>query len=189
MDSPKSNGVPVMSLPHSLQVNVSNIGNILQELFQENIVRGRGLLARSIIQAQSASPIFTHVYAGLVSIINTKFPQTGELIAKRLLIRFRKSFRRNDKVGELNSSGWIKRYLPLPLPQMMCIAAVKCIAHLVNQEVLHELVALEMLTLLLEQPTDDSVEVAVGFIKVWGVVLLSPILNEVGFIKVWGVVL
>lgn len=77
---------------------MSNIANILQELFQENVVRGRGVLARSIIQAQTASPMFTHVYAALVAIINTKFPQTGELIATRLIVRFRKAFRRNDKV-------------------------------------------------------------------------------------------
>lgn len=32
----------------------------------------RGLLARSIITAQAASPTFTHVYAALVAIINTK---------------------------------------------------------------------------------------------------------------------
>ena len=32
----------------------------------------RGLLARSIMQAQAASPTFTHVYAALVAIINTK---------------------------------------------------------------------------------------------------------------------
>ena len=80
------------------QVNVANIAHIVQELFQENIVRGRGLLARSVIQAQAASPMFTHVYSSLVSIINTKFPQTGELIAKRLVIQFKKGFRRNDKV-------------------------------------------------------------------------------------------
>ena len=43
---------------------------------------------------------------------------------------------------------------------------MKFLAHLVNQIVLHELVALELLTLLLEEPSDDSVEVAVGFIKV-----------------------
>jgi pre-mRNA-splicing factor CWC22 len=79
-------------------VNVANIGNIVSELFQENVVRGRGLLARSVIQAQSASPVFTHVYAALVSVINTKFPQTGELIAKRLVSQFRKGYRRNDKV-------------------------------------------------------------------------------------------
>ena len=61
---------------------MANIGNIVSELFQENVVRGRGLLARSVIQAQAASPVFTHVYAALVAVINTKFPQTGELIAK-----------------------------------------------------------------------------------------------------------
>ena len=43
---------------------------------------------------------------------------------------------------------------------------MKFIAHLVNQHVLYELVALELLTLLLDEPTDDSVEVAVGFVKV-----------------------
>ena len=48
----------------------------------------------------------------------------------------------------------------------MCISTVKFLAHLVNQHVLYELVALELLTLLLDEPTDDSVEVAVGFIKV-----------------------
>ncbi len=46
------------------------------------------------------------------------------------------------------------------------MTAVKFLAHLVNQQVLHEIAALEMLTLLMEEPTDDSVEVAVGFIKV-----------------------
>ena len=77
---------------------MANIGNIVSELFQENVVRGRGLLARSVIQAQASSPVFTHVYAALVSVINTKFPQTGELIAKRLISQFRKGYRRNDKV-------------------------------------------------------------------------------------------
>ncbi len=79
-------------------MNESNISKIVPELLEENVVRGRGLLARSIIQAQSASPMFSHVYAALVSVINTKFPQTGELICKRLILQFRRGFRRNDKV-------------------------------------------------------------------------------------------
>ena len=78
---------------------MSNIGRIVSELLEENVVRGRGLLARSIIQAQTASPMFSHVYAALVAVINTKFPQTGELICKRLILQFRRGFRRNDKVG------------------------------------------------------------------------------------------
>lgn len=42
-------------------------------------------------------------------------------------------------------------------PQLL--AATKFIAHLVNQLVAHEIISLELLTVLLENPTDDSVEV------------------------------
>ena len=40
----------------------------------------------------------------------------------------------------------------------------------------HEVVALEVLTLLLETPTDDSVEVTIGFLKECGMKLgeVSP---------------
>jgi pre-mRNA-splicing factor CWC22 len=54
------------------KVNVANIAIIVRELFKENLIRGRGLLCRSIISAQTASPTFTHVYATLVAITNTK---------------------------------------------------------------------------------------------------------------------
>ena len=57
---------------HINKVNTGNITIIVRELFKENIVRGRGLLCRSIIQAQAASPTFTHVYAALVAVINSK---------------------------------------------------------------------------------------------------------------------
>ncbi|XP_050772757.1 pre-mRNA-splicing factor CWC22 homolog isoform X2 [Gopherus flavomarginatus] len=138
------------------KVNVSNIENIIHELLQENIVRGRGLLSRSILQAQSASPIFTHVYAAVVAIINSKFPNIGELILKRLILNFRKGYRRNDK--------------------QLCLTASKFVAHLINQNVAHEVLCLEMLTLLLERPTDDSIEVAIGFLKECGLKLteVSP---------------
>uniref|UniRef100_S4RMW5 Pre-mRNA-splicing factor CWC22 homolog n=1 Tax=Petromyzon marinus TaxID=7757 RepID=S4RMW5_PETMA len=138
------------------KVNVSNIFNIIKELLQENIVRGRGMLSRSMIQAQMASPTFTHVYSALTAIINSKFPQIGELILRRLILNFRKGYRRNDK----------------PL----CLSTSKYIAHLVNQNVAHEVLSLEILTLLLERPTDDSVEVAVGFLKECGLKLteVSP---------------
>uniref|UniRef100_A0A8C4Q2D7 Pre-mRNA-splicing factor CWC22 homolog n=1 Tax=Eptatretus burgeri TaxID=7764 RepID=A0A8C4Q2D7_EPTBU len=138
------------------KVNVSNIKDITRDLFRENLVRGRGLLARSIIQAQIASPTFTHVYASFASLINSKFPQNGELILKRLILNFRKGYRRNDKT--------------------LCLTTAKFIAHLVNHDMAHEVLALEILTLLLEQPTDDSVEVAVGFLKECGLKLsdVSP---------------
>lgn len=80
------------------RVNVTNIKMVVPELFQENLIRGRGLFSRSIMKAQAASLPFTPVFAALVSILNTKLPQVGELLLIRLISQFRRSFKRNDKV-------------------------------------------------------------------------------------------
>lgn len=80
------------------RVNVTNIKNVVPELFAENLIRGRGLFARSVMKAQSSSLPFTPVFAALVSILNTKLPQVGELVLIRLVSQFRRSFKRNDKV-------------------------------------------------------------------------------------------
>jgi pre-mRNA-splicing factor CWC22 len=144
------------------KVNVANITNIIPELFSENLVRGRGLFCRAVIKAQQASPNFTHVYAALISVINTKMPEIGELILQRVVIGFRKSYKRNDK--------------------MKCLSFATFIAHLVNQQVVHEILAGQIIGLLLEKPTDDSVELAVNFTKECGFILnsVSPkILNAV----------
>ncbi len=135
------------------KVNAANIKDILPDLLGENIVRGKGLLCRSLMRSQAASPAFTQVYAALVAVINTKLPDIGELLLKRLIIQFRKAYRRNDKPS--------------------CVATGKFLAHMVNQQVAHELLALEMLALFLENPSDDSVELAVQFVKEIGSCLLS----------------
>ena len=59
-----------------------------------------GLFTRACMKAQAASPSFTNVYAALIAIVNTKFPQNGELALKRLVLQTRRAFRRNDKVRE-----------------------------------------------------------------------------------------
>jgi pre-mRNA-splicing factor CWC22 len=138
------------------KINTTNITQVIPEFFRLNLIRGRGLLCRAILKAQLTSPEFTNVYAALIAVLNTKIPEIGEMILGRVILQFRKAFRRNDK--------------------RLCIATTKFIAHLVNQLVCHELLALQLLTLLLEQPTDDSVEVAVAFVKECGNMLseLSP---------------
>lgn len=127
------------------KVNVSNIKHIVPELFGENLVRGRGLFCQSIVKAQAASLPFTPIYAAMAAIVNTKLPQVGELLVKRLVLRFRKAYKRNDKA--------------------VCLATTTFIAHLVNQQVVHETLAAQILVLLLQKPTDDSVEIAVGLTK------------------------
>eukprot|EP00963_Diacronema_lutheri_P013949 scaffold2848_cov352-Pavlova_lutheri.AAC.40 len=138
------------------KVNAANVQTVVVELFRANLLRGRGLLAKSLIQAQTASPAFTQVYAAVVAVVNAKFPSVGETVLHRVVLQFRRAYRRNDKA--------------------LCLASTKFIAHLVNQHVAHELLVLELLALLLENPTEDSVEVAAGLVKEVGETLaeLSP---------------
>lgn len=79
------------------------------------IIIFRGLLARSIIQAQSYSPTYSNVYAAVVAVINSHFPNIGMLIIHRLLIQFKRCYKRNDKTSTVTVS--------------------KFIAHLINQQV------------------------------------------------------
>ena len=127
------------------KVNVSNIKHIVPELFAENLVRGRGLFCRSIMKAQAASLPFTAIYAAMAAIVNTKLPQVGELLVHRLIVQFRKAYKRNDKA--------------------VCLSSTTFLAHLINQQVAHEMLSAQILLLLLNKPTDDSVEIAVGLMK------------------------
>ena len=133
------------------KVNVSNLKHIVLDVFAQNIIRGKGLIVRALMKAQTASPNFTHVYAALVAVINTKLPEIGELLLRRVIHQFRRAFKRNDKLA--------------------CVAATRFIAHLTNQQVAHEILALQLLTLLLQSPTDDSVEIATTFVTECGAML------------------
>ncbi|KAF2654563.1 MIF4G-domain-containing protein [Lophiostoma macrostomum CBS 122681] len=143
--------------------NVANIKMIVPELFSENLIRGRGLFCRSIMKAQAASLPFTNIYATMVAIVNTKLPQVGDLLVRRLIIQFRKAFRRNDKAVSVASSMFL--------------------SHLVNVQVVHEVLIAEILYLLLQKPTDDSVEIAVGIMKEVGQFLeeMAPAISNVIF--------
>ncbi|CAH9123844.1 unnamed protein product [Cuscuta epithymum] len=138
------------------KVTATNIKNIIPELFAENLIRGRGLFCRSCIRSQMAAPGLTDVFAALAAVVNTKFPEVGDLLLRRIILQIQRAFKRNDK------------------PRLL--AAVKFLAHLVNQQVVHEVIALELVSALLENPSVDSVEVAVGFVTECGSILqnLTP---------------
>ena len=57
------------------------------------------------MKAQAASLPFSPVFAAVVSVVNTKLPQVGELVLIRLISQFRRAFKRNDKVRALGTSG------------------------------------------------------------------------------------
>ncbi|KAL2048521.1 hypothetical protein N7G274_000433 [Stereocaulon virgatum] len=130
------------------KVNVANIKNIVPELFSENLIRGRGLFCRSIMRSQAQARPFTPVYAAMACIVNSKLPAVVELLVHRLIVLFRKGFKRNDKA--------------------VCLSSTTFLAHLCNQQVVHETLVAQILLLLLHRPTDDSVEIAVSLTRECG---------------------
>jgi pre-mRNA-splicing factor CWC22 len=62
------------------KLNSQNIQNVVIELINENILRGKGMLARAIIKAQMTSPNYSHIYCALIAVINTKLPEIASLI-------------------------------------------------------------------------------------------------------------
>ncbi|EAN34440.1 MIF4G domain protein [Theileria parva strain Muguga] len=127
------------------KLTLTNVAELVLEMLEHNLIRGRGLFARTWIRAQMASPGFTPIYASFLAVINSKFPEIGELTLKRIILQFRRAYKRNDKI--------------------VCQSCVKCVAHLVNQKIAHEILALQLLAILLEKPTDDSVELALEFLR------------------------
>jgi pre-mRNA-splicing factor CWC22 len=135
------------------KVNTSNLQTIVLQLFNENLIRGRGILARSIIKAQLASPLFTPLYASLAAILNSKLPSTVDLLLKRFILQFQRSFTRNNKV--------------------VTTATIKMIGQLLNYRVLKEEVGFQMLAILLANGESDAVGLACVLAKEAGKFLTS----------------
>ncbi|SOV23925.1 cell cycle control protein,putative [Plasmodium sp. DRC-Itaito] len=126
------------------KVNIDNISEVCYELFECNLIRGKGLFSRALIHAQLSSPAFTNVFTCLLCIINSKFPNIGLLTIQRIIIHFRRAYQRNDKI--------------------LCFNTVKFIAHMINQRIIHEIVGLQLCSLLLKNITNDSVQVCTYFL-------------------------
>ena len=137
------------------RLNESTIKPLIHDLFSKvNLLRLRGILAKHLLQAALTSTQYSAVYAALVAVLNTKLPEVGELVLTRTILSFRRHYRRREK--------------------SQCLAMAVFMGHLFHQAVVHELLILQILTLLLDgDPTDDSVEVAVEFLTVVGQALLE----------------
>ncbi|SCP03665.1 pre-mRNA-splicing factor CWC22, putative [Plasmodium malariae] len=135
------------------KVNIDNIGDICYELFECNLIRGKGIFSRAILHAQLSSPAFTNVFACLLCIVNSKFPNIGLLTIQRIILYFRRAYKRNDKI--------------------LCFNSVKFIAHMINQRMLHEIVGLQLCSLLLQNITNDSVQVCTYFLAEVGQLFMN----------------
>jgi pre-mRNA-splicing factor CWC22 len=137
------------------RLNATTIKPLIHDLFEKvNLIRMRGVLAKSILSAAISSPTYSNVYAALTAVLNSKLPEVGELVVKRAVLGFRRYYRRREKQS--------------------CLATALFLGHLFHQSVVHELMILQILTVLLDgDPTDDSVEVAVQLLTTTGYALLE----------------
>lgn len=125
----------------------------IPELFRKvNLLWCLGLFVRQTMRRQLEDYDSTAVYAALVAVVNVHF-DVAELIISRVILQFRKFYLRNDE----------RVWYPLVF-----------VGHLVNQRVCLEVVALQILQLLLlDQWTASSVEMAVELTTTIGEALES----------------
>ena len=83
----------------------------------------------------------------MTAIVNTKLPQVGELLVHRLIVQFKKAFKRNDKAvstllyscpQNLRASReglFVRGTKYILTMNQVCLSAVTFIAHLTNQQV------------------------------------------------------
>ncbi|CXJ26470.1 pre-mRNA-splicing factor CWC22, putative [Plasmodium berghei] len=126
------------------KVNIDNIEEICYELFECNLIRGKGIFSHAILHAQLSSPAFTNVFTCLLCIVNSKFPNIGLLTIHRTILHFRRAYKRCDKIA--------------------CFNSVKFIAHMINQRILNEIAGLQLCSLLLQNITNDSIQVCTYFL-------------------------
>ena len=111
------------------------------ELFRENLIRGRGIFCHALLTSNTGHEGLARVAAAAAAVVNSKLPAVGELLVTRLSLSLQKCLVKMDR----------RRLDPL----------VRFLGQLVNQSVCSDLCALQVLAILLDRPSSDSVEVAV----------------------------
>lgn len=133
------------------RVNKENIKLLVVDLFQLNLFRGRGVLCRSLINSQQLSSSYTDVYCSLVSVLNSKIPEIGNLLIRRLIIKYKKMLGTEDKNA--------------------CLAVVIFLSELVLFHVCCLELMKEIASQLLEEPTNLKVEMVLEVLNRCGVLL------------------
>ncbi|XP_022168891.1 pre-mRNA-splicing factor CWC22 homolog [Myzus persicae] len=121
------------------QVNSeSKAREIKKKIVRLNIVRGRGILCKSVMEAQLASTTNTHIYALFIALIYDEISTIGELILVRCLKQFRNASKTKEKC--------------------VYLASVLFISYLIIYDVVSPLVVVKLLKIFIKIPSQDSVD-------------------------------
>lgn len=128
-----------------------NVAATAKSLFRINLVRARGVFAKSILRLQVGSPGLSDVLAALVAVVNSRMPGVVALLIARVVAQLKTAWEVQDRD--------------------LCFATGKFVAALYKQSVVQALVVLQLLWMCLDEPSEGSIELAVGVIKSCGGVL------------------
>ncbi|GER49843.1 pre-mRNA-splicing factor cwc22 [Striga asiatica] len=136
------------------KLDSDNIRRVAEEIMSHDVVWCRGPFCEAVMLAQSVSPDLSTLYAALVAAVNSRFPDVGLLLVKRVVLQLRTTYNSRNRKKMLVAS----RFL----------------AQLVNQAVAYEVLALDVLQLLLiGPPSHTTVYVAVRFCVECGSLLMD----------------
>lgn len=142
------------------KINADNIQYIVTDIFNENIIRGRGLLCQALINSQLISISYTAAYACFIAVINTKLPEIGELLLKRLITNYQNVIH-NKNITLYNSITHNNQ-------KNILLHTIIFIAHCINRYICHEIIGLQIITYLLENYMNNKeyyIELCIEFIK------------------------
>lgn len=123
------------------KVNKENLKTMVVEIFKVNILRGKGLFCNSLMASQQLSSSHTGVYASLVCVLNSKIPEIGNLLIRRLVSRYKRYYRKEEEA--------------------LCTSTVLFIANLVLFHVCSIDLIIQIVNELMEKPTNFSVKLVV----------------------------
>ncbi|KAH0549154.1 hypothetical protein KQX54_006590 [Cotesia glomerata] len=128
------------------EISLDNIQHVAKKLFLTNIYRGRGVLIKTVIEAQENCVQSTPVYATLFASVNMVFPIIGDLLLRRLIRRYQQGQQKNS--------------LELKSPPAIFIS------FLLHQHVADECLVRQILIDLLTNPTNGSIQLAVSILLI-----------------------
>eukprot|EP00758_Cryptobia_borreli_P001235 Tbor_TRINITY_DN2055_c0_g1::TRINITY_DN2055_c0_g1_i1::g.12126::m.12126/K13100/CWC22; pre-mRNA-splicing factor CWC22 len=82
----------------------SNFTDCAASILRRNIIRGKGIYCKAVMRMQEENPQLSEVFCALTSVINRHFPEVGALLVKRLVIQWRRYYRRKNLPG-IQSTG------------------------------------------------------------------------------------
>lgn len=124
----------------------------LEDLLSVNLIRGKNILVSEILKLQQIKDNAS-CFVSLIALLSEVIPDIGPLLARSSASMFIENYKYNN------------------LPKTLAMASILC--HLVNYEVIHEILIFQLIHLLLERPEEKGITITCYMLKLCGKTLME----------------